>query len=110
MDYNLYAPNRHLKLGIRIWAEMFQELIRSRELIWRLFLRDFLAKYKQTVLGILWAIIMPLLMVGTFVFLNRAGVINIGKTEIPYPVFALLGLSSVRRPRPAQIYNVKTRS
>ena len=36
---------------------------------------------------------MPLLMVGTFVFLNRSGVINIGKTDIPYPAFALLGLS-----------------
>ena len=93
MDYNLYFPNRHLKIGMRIWKEMFRDLIRSRELTGRLFIRDFLAKYKQTVLGILWAAIMPLVMVGTFIFLNRSGVVNIGKTDIPYPVFALLGLS-----------------
>lgn len=93
MDYNTYIPNKHLKSGIKIWAEMLQELIRSRELIWRLFIRDFLAKYKQTVLGIIWAVIMPLLMVGTFVFLNRVGVMNVGKTNVPYPVFALLGLT-----------------
>ncbi len=90
----LYQPDAQLKMGwFVIWREMFDELISSRELIWRLFVRDFLAKYKQTVLGILWALIMPLLMVGTFIFLNRAGVMNIGKTDVPYPVFALLGLS-----------------
>lgn len=93
MDYNLYIPNRHLKVGMRIWQEMFQKLFRSRELIWRLFIRDFLAKYKQTVLGILWAVIMPLLMIGSFVILNKAGVLNIGETEVPYPLFALIGLS-----------------
>lgn len=93
MNYNTYLPDRQLKLGIKIWLEMFRELIGSRELIWRLFIRDFLARYKQTVLGVLWAVIMPLLMVGVFVFLNRAGVISIGETDVPYIVFALLGLS-----------------
>jgi len=93
MIYNYYRPNKYLKLGIKIWLKMFQELISSRELIWRLFIRDFLAKYKQTVLGIFWAIIMPLLMVASFIFLNRAGLLNIGKTVVPYPVFALVGIS-----------------
>lgn len=93
VDYNTYLPEKYLELGIKIWLEMFRELIKNRELIWRLFVRDFLAKYKQTVLGILWAIIMPLVMVGTFVFLNKSGILNIGKTDVPYPVFALVGLS-----------------
>lgn len=92
-DYNTYMPDKYLKLGVRVWVKMFQELIKSRDLIWRLFVRDFLAKYKQTVLGVLWAIIMPLLMVGTFVFLSRTGVLNIGKTDVPYPIFVLVGLS-----------------
>lgn len=72
---------------------MFCELIKSREIIWRLFLRDFIAGYKQSLLGFLWVIIMPLIMVASFIFLNRSGILNIGKTEIPYPVFALVGLS-----------------
>lgn len=90
----LYQSDAQIKRGqFVVWREMFGELISSRELIWRLFVRDFLAKYKQAVLGMTWALIMPLAMVGTFVFLNRAGVINIDKTDVPYPVFALLGLS-----------------
>jgi lipopolysaccharide transport system permease protein len=72
---------------------MVLELMDSRELIWRLFLRNFKAKYRQTVLGYLWALIMPLLAVGTFVFLNRTGVLNIDKVDIPYPAYALLGLT-----------------
>ena len=76
-----------------MWREMLSELIDSHELVWRLFLRNFKAKYRQTALGFLWALIMPLLAVGAFVFLNRSGVLNIGKVDIPYPAFALLGLT-----------------
>lgn len=90
----IYEPDAQIKKGwFYLWQEMAQELFSSRQLIWRLFLRDFLAKYKQAVLGILWAIIMPIMMVGIFVFLNRAGILNIGETNVPYPVFALLGIS-----------------
>ncbi len=69
------------------------ELTGSYELTWRLFLRNFKAKYRQTVLGFLWALIMPLMAVGTFVLLNRAGVLNIGEVDVPYPAYALLGLT-----------------
>jgi len=92
-ETRVYESNAQIKLGwLFVWKEMIRELVNSRELIWRLFLRDFLAKYKQSLLGVIWAIIMPLLMMGSFLLLNKAGVINIAKTEVPYPVFALLGL------------------
>ncbi|MCX5859294.1 MAG: ABC transporter permease, partial [Proteobacteria bacterium] len=90
----IYRPDKQLEMGwISIWREMLIELINSRELIWRLFIRDFLAKYRQTILGVFWALLMPLALVGSFAFLNRAGILNIGKTNVPYPVFALLGLT-----------------
>lgn len=92
-EVRIYRPGQHLGWRFAIWREMASELVRSRELIWRLFLRDFTARYKQTVLGVSWAIIMPLVAVGTFVFLNRAGILNIGEVGIPYPAYALLGLT-----------------
>lgn len=88
-----YQPGKIRGSFSSIWREMALELINSRELIWRLFIRDFSARYKQTVLGVLWAIIMPLAMVGTFWFLKRSGVLNIGQVEIPYAAYALLGLT-----------------
>lgn len=72
---------------------MVLNLVMSKELIWRLFLRDFSAKYRQSILGIIWAIINPILTVSIFIFLNRAGILNIGETSAPYPIFALIGIS-----------------
>lgn len=92
-EERIYTPDQHSGWGFSVWKAMGNELIRSRELIWRLFMRDFSARYKQTVLGVLWAIILPLIAMGTFVFLNRAGLLNVGDTGIPYPVYALLGLT-----------------
>lgn len=90
----VYTPDRILKIGfLEGWREMFLSLLQSRELIWRLFLRDFSAKYRQSLLGVLWAILNPIIIVGVFVFLNRAGILNIEETKVPYPVFALIGLS-----------------
>lgn len=92
-EIRIYQPDQNLGWGLSVWQEMLRELKSSKELIWRLFIRDFKAKYKQTVLGFLWALIMPFVLVGTFVFLNRAGILNIGKVDIAYPAYALLGLT-----------------
>jgi lipopolysaccharide transport system permease protein len=93
MEPVIYEPNKYLKLGIRIWPEMFRELAESRELVWQFFVRDLCAKNKQSVLGYLWVLIMPFVTIGVFMFLNRAGILRIGATDVPYPLFALIGLS-----------------
>lgn len=66
-------------------------LWKYRELIYILTLRDVKVRYKQTVLGILWAIIQPLFMmvIFTFFFGRLAGVPSEG---VPYPIFAYTGL------------------
>jgi len=90
----VYAPNKFIRMGFLTSLQgMFVSLFQSRELIWRLFLRDFKAKYRQSVFGILWALINPLITVGIFVLLNRSGILNIGDTTVPYPIFALVGIS-----------------
>jgi lipopolysaccharide transport system permease protein len=89
----VYYANRNLSLGSRVWAEMVRELWGARELVWRLFCRDFSAKYRQTIFGILWAILLPVGTTAFFVVLSNARVINIGQTSIPYPLFALIGAS-----------------
>jgi lipopolysaccharide transport system permease protein len=67
------------------------ELWHFRDLLYFLTRRDVAVRYKQTVLGFLWAIIQPLMgMVVFTVFLGTlAGVPSDG---IPYPIFAYLGL------------------
>lgn len=90
----ILIPEGLVRKGIlRSYKDMIGELVLSRELIVRLFIRDFLARYKQLFLGITWIIIMPVIVIGAFIFMNKSGILNIGKTSIPYPAFALLGLT-----------------
>lgn len=93
MEFTVYEPNKYMKMGIKVWPQMVGELYASRELIWRLFIRDWSARYRQSALGYLWAVITPIIAIGTFLLLNRAGIFNIGSTDVPYPLFALIGLS-----------------
>lgn len=67
------------------------ELWRYRELLYFLVWRDFKVRYKQTVLGVAWAIVQPTfqMIVFTIIFGKMAGLDAEG---LPYPVFSYLGL------------------
>ncbi|MQY77847.1 MAG: hypothetical protein GH151_01425 [Bacteroidetes bacterium] len=89
-----YEPDNSLKKGyLSIFSEIFNELKRNRWLTYQLFKRDFFAIYKQSFIGILWALIIPLVSVGTFIILNRSGVFTIGDINVPYPIYAILGMA-----------------
>ncbi len=68
-----------------------QELWAYRELLYFLMWRDVKVRYKQTVLGILWVVLQPLMMMFVFAFLfgKMAGIKSDG---IPYSLFAYAGL------------------
>lgn len=93
-EIKIYSSESIYKQGIlNIFKNMFKDLLKSRELIWQLFLRDFKTRYKQSLLGWLWIFIMPLITMGTFLLLNMSGVIKIGDIPVPYPIYGLLGFS-----------------
>lgn len=73
---------RHINLG-EIW--------RYRELLYFFAWRDVKVRYKQTIVGILWAVIQPLLTMIVFsVFFGRLA--KIPSEGIPYPIFVYVGL------------------
>jgi len=93
-EIEIYTPDREIRIGFfSLFKEIFADIARSRELIWRLFLRDFSARYRQSILGVLWALIMPLIIMGVFVYLHKGGILRFENIDIPYPVFALFGLT-----------------
>ncbi len=69
-----------------------KDLWHYRDLIGILSLRDIKVRYKQTVLGIAWAIVQPVMqmLVFTIFFHGLAGVPSAG--SIPYPIFAFAAL------------------
>jgi len=89
-----YEPDNSIKKGyLSLWKEIFQELRQSKWLLYQLFKRDFFAIYKQSLIGVFWAFIVPIISVGTFIILNRSGVFDFGEIEVPYPIFAILGMA-----------------
>lgn len=66
-------------------------LYRHRELVYSLIFRDIRSRYKQSVLGIAWAVLQPLAMtlIYTVVFSHIAKVETGG---IPYPIFSYVAL------------------
>lgn len=70
--------------------ERFHELVQYRELILNLVIRDLKVRYKNSVLGFLWSLVNPLLMMVIFtvvftIMLPGSGVEN-------FPVFVLCGI------------------
>ena len=63
----------------------YRRLWSARELLWALALRDIQVRYKQSALGVAWAVVQPLSMA---IILSLVGMImKIPSEGIPYPVF-----------------------
>src|ERR1051326_8604245 len=87
----IYTPESPLRHPARLAREMWRDLAGSRELAWRLFIRDTSAIYRQSFLGYLWAFLPPIATTLTFTFLNSQSILNIGATPIPYAAFVMIG-------------------
>src|SRR4249920_385662 len=69
---------------------VYTDLLRYRELFENLFRRDLQAKYRGSVLGILWSLVNPLALM--VVYLVVFGLLWTG-TKIPhYPLYLLAGI------------------
>jgi len=68
-----------------------QELYRFRDLLLSLAMRDIKVRYRQTFLGVAWAIMQPLafMLIFTLVF-SKFG--KVGSDGSPYPIFSYTGL------------------
>ena len=87
----VYTPQSLLKSPFKLAREMWQDLLVSRELGWRLATRDIKARYRQSALGIVWAFLPAIATAGLFIVLNKASIIKVEQTSIPYPAFVMVG-------------------
>ena len=72
-------------------GSMAADLVASGDLGWRLLVRNVSEQYRQTLFGYLWLIIPPICTAAVWVFLNSQKILTVGKTDIPYPVYVLVG-------------------
>lgn len=69
----------------------WRDLFRYRELFYFLAWRDVLVRYKQTVIGVLWAVLRPLLTTVVFVFVFSR-IAKLPTEGIPYPVMVFAAM------------------
>jgi lipopolysaccharide transport system permease protein len=84
---------KHLRIApSKGWVSLkLRELWSYRELLYFLIWRDVKVRYKQTALGIAWAVVQPLFTMVVFsVFFGKLG--KIPSDGIPYPIFAFAAL------------------
>lgn len=84
MEFEI-KPQNKFSIGLK-------ELWDYRELFYFFTLRDVKVKYKQTVLGFLWAVLQPLVMALLFTFVLGKPISNYTSLNLPYIIFALSGL------------------
>ncbi|MBS1650691.1 MAG: ABC transporter permease [Bacteroidetes bacterium] len=83
MEFEI-KPQNKFSLGLReLWA--------YRELFYFFTWRDIKVKYKQTALGVLWAVFQPVVMTALFTLGFGKLISNNSDLQLPYPVFALSG-------------------
>ena len=85
------APHLRIEPSSGIVPIKFRELWEYRELLFFLVWRDVKVRYKQTALGVLWAVIQPVLTMVVFsVFFGKLG--KLSSDGLPYPLFAFAAL------------------
>jgi lipopolysaccharide transport system permease protein len=84
-----YTPESRLRHPRKLAKQMWRDLLASRELAWRLLVRDISAQYRQSFLGIAWAFLPPIIMASGFTLAHDAKVINIQATDLPYPAYVM---------------------
>ena len=94
MNYDTESTNAEATLITadrrKKWLDV-RELYHFRELLLALTARDLKVRYKQTVLGIVWAVLQPLasMLLFTVIFGRLAKLPSDG---FPYPIFVFAGL------------------
>ena len=86
MNKLIIQPTRGLRfLDLR-------ELVHYRELVFFLTWRDIKVRYKQTVVGVIWAVLQPLAMMAVFsIFFGKFAKLE-DQVSSPYSLFAFSGL------------------
>lgn len=84
LEYTITPPKGLVRIN---WPELW----RYRELLFIFVWRDIKVRYKQTFLGVAWAIFQPLITMLIFtVFFGRLA--KVPSDHIPYPIFVYTGL------------------
>jgi lipopolysaccharide transport system permease protein len=89
----VYTPDSRLTRPAELLREMGRSALASRDVAWRLMLRDLRVQYRQSFLGIVWAFMPAIATTTVFTLASQAHVINVGTSDVPYPAYVMFGMT-----------------
>lgn len=87
-----YSSESQIRHPGTVLKGMFVDISSSRTLAFKLMIRDINANYRQSILGYLWAFIPPIIVSYGLLQASESNVINIKKTNLPYPAYVMLSM------------------
>jgi len=91
MHNNNSLPLTRIRPYRGLFSINFRELWEYRELLYFFSWRDIKVRYKQTAIGVAWAVLQPLAMMTVFtLFFGKLA--KVPSEGVPYPIFAFVGL------------------
>ena len=87
-----YSAESEISNPLNLIRGMLRDFSTGRELAGRLFVRNLRGLYRQTLLGLFWAFLPPIVNTAFWVFLREADVFDTGKMPINSTIFILTGM------------------
>ncbi len=91
MVSKVYSSSNNKGSVLKHFQIMWKDLASSTDLAWRISMRDFKSQFRQSLLGMMWAFITPLLSTTVWILLQSSGVIHLKTTSIPYAAYVFSG-------------------
>lgn len=85
------AASTNASLGSSLRC-MWRDLKAARGLAWLLFQREIRTQYRQSLLGLFWAMVPPLVTALAMVMASKGRVVDLGPVPMPLPLYVALGV------------------
>lgn len=92
LKVQIYEPKSKVHNPVGLLVSVFMDFKHGRYLAWRLFVRNLTASYRQSILGLFWVVIPPIITSFFWIFLKSQNVFEVGDTEISYALFVFTGV------------------
>lgn len=90
-EMTVYSSASALRKPGQFLRSAFSDLRRCWEPATHLFLKNMRGRHRQSFLGYAWLLLPPLATAIVWTGLNRSGIITVGETKVPYPLYVLIG-------------------
>jgi lipopolysaccharide transport system permease protein len=87
----IYSAESRIRHPFALVRDMWQGLLKSRDLAWRLMVRDISAQYRQALLGYFWAVFPPIVTTLTFVLLKGSNMLQLSVKGMPFLTYVFSG-------------------